>query len=46
MNAKDFDGEPPLCLAIRKQHSNLIKLLLNTASCDVNKVFSFALRVR
>ncbi len=38
VNAKDFDGEPPLCLAIRKEHNELAKIIINSSGCDLNKV--------
>ncbi|XP_053402810.1 ankyrin-1-like [Mercenaria mercenaria] len=48
INAQDFDGEPPLLLAIRKQSPgqicgkpaclDIVKLLVNHPKCNLNKV--------
>jgi ankyrin repeat protein len=48
VNAQDFDGEPPLLLALRKQSPgqicgktaclDIVKLLLNHPKCNLNKV--------
>ena len=37
INAKDYDGEPPLCLAIRTEKYHLVERLLQHSACDVNK---------
>ena len=37
VNAKDYDGEPPLCLALRMEIYELAQKLINVPLCDVNK---------
>lgn len=37
VNAKDFDGEPPLCLSIRMEVYDLAEKLISQKQCDVNK---------
>lgn len=38
VNALDYDGEPPLILALRKECFSVVKSLIDESKCDVNNV--------